>query len=331
MRIAVAGLGTTGSLLARQFRGAHVDQVRLFDADEERIGPVEGALDRGLEVVTGPPDPSDPADVTVLATPAGTHMEAAEAMLAAGSHVVSISDDPDEVGLLLGLDGLARRHDRAMVVGAGFCPGLSDVLIRYAAQQLDVVETINVSSAGTGGPACARQHHRALKLPGQDWRDGGWVLRRGGSGRDLAWFPDPIGARDCYRAALASPILLQREFPDAQRISARVAATRRDRFTSKLPMLRPPHRDGGPGAVRVEVRGRVGVAVETLVYGVMDHPSVAAATVAAVSAIAAGRGEAPTGANGLASWPHPHELLTELYRRGVKVAMFSGQLAPSAA
>ena len=25
----------------------------------------------------------------------------------------------------------------------------------------------------------------------------------GGTGRELCWFPDPIGGRDCYRAALA--------------------------------------------------------------------------------------------------------------------------------
>ena len=192
----------------------------------------------------------------MVATPVGNHAELAAEMLTAGSHVVSISDDPDEVGALLDLDQLARDNDRALVVGAGFCPGLSCVLARYAADQLDQVDAINVSRAGTAGPACARQHHHALKSDGRDWRDGTWVLRRGGSGRDLAWFPDPIGARDCYRGALPTPLLLQREYPDAMRISARMAATRRDRLTGRLPMLRRPHRDGGPGAIRVEVRGR---------------------------------------------------------------------------
>jgi hypothetical protein len=240
--------------------------------------------------------------------------------------VVSIADDPDEVEQLLELDDLAARQQRSLVVGAGFCPGLSGILTRFAADRLHQVDAISVSRAGTAGPACARQHHRALKREGRDWRAGQWELRRGGSGRDLAWFPDPIGARDCYRGALASPILLQREFPDADRISARMAATRRDRSTIRLPMLRRPHRDGGPGAIRVEVRGRLNGAVETIVYGVMDHPSVAAATVAAVVAIRAGQGRAPIGARGLAGWNDPASLLSELYGRGIKVAAFSGQL-----
>ena len=250
-------------------------------------------------------------------------------MLRAGSHVVSLADDPDEVESLLELHDIAVAKGLTLAVGAGFCPGLTGVLARYADGKLDAVDAISVAKAGTAGPACARQLHRALKQSGRDWRDGSWELRRGGSGRDLAWFPEPIGARDCYRAALASPILLQRWFPEAQRISARMAATRRDRFTNRLPMLRPPHRDGGPGAIRVEVRGRLQGAAETLVYGVMDHPSVAAATVAAVVAIRAGRGGGPVGAHGLAEWSDPGSILRELHNRGVKVAAFSGQLDPS--
>ena len=329
MKVALAGLGTTGSHLARQLRPPEVESIQLFDIDQQRIGPVRGALDRRIAVVSAAPSPADPPDVTVLATPTGTHVARAKEMLAAGSHVVSLADDPDEVEDLLELHDLAVSKGVVMAVGAGFCPGLTGILARYAEGQLDVVDAISVAKAGTAGPACARQLHRALKNSGRDWRDGAWELRRGGSGRDLAWFPEPIGARDCYRAALASPVLLQRRFPDATRISARMAATRRDRFTSKLPMLRPPHRDGGPGAVRVEVRGRVGGGVETLVYGVMDHPSVASATVAAVVAVRAAQGAGPVGAHGLVAWDDPGSLLKDLYARGVKIAAFSGQLNPS--
>ena len=43
-----------------------------------------------------------------------------------------------------------------------------------------------------------------------------------------------------------------------ERVTARVAASRRDRLTARLPMLRPPHPEGLIGAVRVEVRGGQG-------------------------------------------------------------------------
>lgn len=330
MRIAVSGLGATGSHIARQLLQAPVAELDLHDPDRrrlERVGPAIQAIGGDVRVAHAPPDPASPPDVAILAGPAGTHGPVAEAMVAAGASVVSLSDDPDEVGELLALDAAARAAGRSVVVGAGFVPGLSCVIARYAAEQLDSVDVISVYTGGTGGPACARQHHRALKSSGHDWIDGEWVLRRGGSGRDLAWFPEPYGARDCYRGALPSPLLLQRTFPEASRISARMAATRRDRLTSWLPMLRPPHDDGGPGGLRVEVRGRAGTAIESVIYGAMDHPSVAAATVAAVAAIAIGEGRGPIGADGLAAWDDPRALLGELRRRGIRIATFDGLTA----
>ncbi len=332
MRVVLAGLGTTGSHIARQLTQTPVTELVLCDPEPRRLEQIRGAVravapaHQTIQSVTQLTPATLGADVLVLAGPAGTHREPAAAALRAGSHVVSISDDADEVAELLALGAVARSANRALVVGAGFCPGLSCLLVSHAASQLDRVDVINVYRAGTGGPACAREHHLTFKRSGQEWLDGTWILRRGGSGRDLAWFPEPFGARDCYRGALPSPLLLQPQFPDAHRITARMAATRRDRFTSRLPMLRPPHTDGGPGAIRVELRGRVGQAVETVILGVMDHPSVAAGTVAALSAVGAAEGRAPVGASGLAGWPTGRRLLADLRSRGVRVAAFGGRL-----
>ena len=68
-------------------------------------------------------------------------------------------------------------------------------------------------------------------------------------------FPSRSGALDCYRADIADPLLLHAAFPEVSRISARRSARRRDRFTARLPMLSPPHEEGGVGALRVELRG----------------------------------------------------------------------------
>jgi hypothetical protein len=134
-------------------------------------------------------------------------------------------------------------------------PGLSGLLINHLWRQLHVAEEIHVATHGTAGPACAARHHEALGETALGWHDGMWIERPGGSGRELNWFPEPIGARDCYRAALPDPFLIQRMFPTVSRISARVSGTRRDRLTARLPMLTPPHAAGDIGAVRVEVRG----------------------------------------------------------------------------
>ena len=245
-----------------------------------------------------------------------------------GCHVVSTSDSAPETEALLQLDGQARSNEVALILGAGFAPGLSCLLARHGANKLDSVDGISVSKHGTGGPACARQHHRACKQPAYDWVDGAFVTRPAGSGRDLVWFPDPIGARDCYRASLPSPLLLKRMFSDATRITARVSGTRRDRLTAQMPMLRPPHKDGGPGAIRVEVRGTALGAYQTIVFGVTANPSAASALVAATAARNIVDRQCLPGARGLAEQGDPVPWLDAIRAQGIKIVTFQGSDRP---
>jgi hypothetical protein len=270
----------------------------------------------------GTSEPID-ADVVVLASPAGTQVGAARDLVARGTHVVATSDSVEDVTALLDLGPEAEARDVSVAVGAVFSPGLTCLLAAFAADRLDTVDEIHVSHLGTGGPACARQHHRSLGGVAIDWRDGGWQRRPAGSGRELSWFPDPIGAADCYRAALPDALLLVPSFPGVGRVTARLAATRRDRLTSRLPMLRPPHPEGGLGAIRVEVRGRGDDGIQVEILGAMDRPGIAGGAVAALAAVELGAGRARrAGAGGLAGLVEVKPFLLELGRRGVKVAIF---------
>jgi saccharopine dehydrogenase-like NADP-dependent oxidoreductase len=333
MRIAVIGAGAVGTRLARQLVSSDdVTSVLLRDEDAERVAAVVESLGAPAAVDRASGDAVVDVDAVVLAGPVGAHVAPARAFLAARIPVVSVSDSMDDVRALLDLDHEARERGVPVVVGAGFAPGLSCVLARHAAAGFDSVDEIHVARVGTGGPACARQHHAALGGEAIDWRDGTWVHRPGGSGRELCWFPDPIGGRDCYRAALADALLLAPAFPGVARVTARVGATRRDRLTARLPMLWPTHPEGGPGAVRVEVRGRRGTGRDVVVLGAMDRAAVAAGAVAAVTARLAAAGELATaGAAGLAAQVDPLPFLAELARRGVRAAAFHGHAADPAA
>jgi saccharopine dehydrogenase-like NADP-dependent oxidoreductase len=325
-RVAVIGVGAVGARTARQLVSSEqVGTVVLRDTVAQRV---DGAVRSLGPSATGEPPPHTTpveASVAVLATPAGTHGALARDLLARNISVVSVSDSIEDVTDLLELDAEARERGRSVVVGAGFSPGLSCVLARHAAADFSAVDEIHVASAGTGGPACARQHHRALGDWAVDWRDGGWVRRRGGSGRELCWFPDPIGGRDCYRAARPEALLLAPTFAGVSRVTARMAATRRDRLTARLPMLRRPHPEGGPGAIRIEVRGWRDDQRHVKILGAMDRPAVAAGAVGAVAvaAILDGQVSRP-GAAGLAELVEPIPFLTELARRGVRAAVFEG-------
>lgn len=329
-RVGILGVGAVGARLARQLVSTDVDEVVIRDDSRSRAELVARSLGDAATIDDG--DMTEPldVDVVVLAGPGRVQSGQAATFLRNGTHVVSTSDDIDDVRSLLALDHEARERGVHLVVGAGFMPGLTCVLAAHAASRFDSIEEIHVAKSGTGGPACARQHHRAVGRGALDWREGGWEHRPGGSGRELCWFPDPIGAQDCYRAALPDALVLVPAFPGIRRVTARVSATRRDRLTARLPMLWPTHPEGGPGAIRVEVRGWRGAARDVMVLGAMDRPAVAAGAVAAVAVRSVVEGELRRpGAGGLAELVDPLPFLTELARRGVRAAVFEGEIAPT--
>jgi len=327
VRVVLAGAGAVGARAARQLHTVDgVDDLVVTDRDPARAKTVAGSLGAGARATEWRDDLLAGAGALVVATPAGTHLDLARQALRAGAHVISTSDEVAEVEALLALDAEAAGADRTVVVGAGFSPGLSCLLARHAAADFSTVDEVHVATVGTGGPACARQHHAALAGEAVDWRDGEWVRRAAGSGRELCWFPDPVGGLDCYRAARPDALLLRPAFPAVVRITARLSASRRDRVTARLPMLRRPHAEGAIGAVRVEVRGRRGAATDARVLGAIDRPGVAAGAVAAVATGHALAGTlARAGAAGLAELvPEPVAFLHELAARGVRAAVFAG-------
>lgn len=248
---------------------------------------------RGVELSTSPF--LDGVAVVVLAHP-GPHHPDTIALLDRGIDVISVGDDVSDVEAMMWESERAVRCGATLVVGAGMSPGLVGLIARHLANSLATIDEIHVAIHGTAGPACARQHHRALSGHATAYDDGAFVSARAGTGRELAWFPEPVGAYDCYRAEVPAPVVLHRSFPEATRITARMSANRRDRLTSRLPMLTPPHREGGVGALRVEVRGgdEAGARV-TLVAGIAEMVGTATAATATGYLDAALAGALPVG------------------------------------
>ncbi|MFK8022869.1 MAG: hypothetical protein AB8G26_02790 [Ilumatobacter sp.] len=266
-RVAVIGNGVVGQRIMRRLAhepGRHsVIQVDTRTIDLARSSRL------------------DDVDLVVLAHP-GPHHATARVLLDRGLHVVSVADRVHDVEALASEAALADSRGRSLVIGAGMSPGLSGLIARHLAGQMAVVDEIHVAVHGTAGPACARQHHRALSGTSRFFIDGRFESARAGTGRELAWFPEPVGAYDCYRAELPFPAVVHRVFPEVNRITARMSANRRDRFTSRLPMLTPPHQEGGVGALRVEVRGAdADGARQTAVAGIAEMVGTAAAATAA--------------------------------------------------
>lgn len=326
------GLGAVGVRAARQLISVDdVEVLTVVHRKPERVATLVealGAHDK-VRVVEGnaahPGSELDGHDVAVLAFDAPMR-PAAAAAVERGLHVVATGDEPTRVHSLLSLDAEARQ--RGVVVAAGVClaPGISCVLAAHGAASLDMVEEVHVASVGTGGPQCARRHHSAMSSIAVDWRDGAWSRHPAGSGRELVWFPEPVGGADCYRGALVDPWLLVPAFPGVRRVTARLGATRRDRMTAWMPMLRPPHPEGTVGAVRAEVRGWSGGLPAERILGAAARPALGAGTVAAQTASWAVAGRLRrAGAGGLAELVGaPGVFLAELGTRGVHTEIFEG-------
>ena len=328
IRVAVVGTGAVGLRAARQLHETDgVAEVGVVSRRAARASAVVADLGDGARVGEWPRVTRE-VDVVVVACPDHLQADLARVALGDGAHVVSTASSIEAVDGVIGLDSRARTVDRVAVAGVGMSPGLSCLLAWHAARLIDVVDELHVAKVGTGGPACARSTHESLRGPAALWRDGRWQSEPAGSGRELCWFPEPLGALDCYAGGSAEPNLLIAAFPTARRITSRVAATRRDRATTWLPMLRPPHPEGLIGGVRVEVRGWTGGVSTTAVVGAVDRPAVVAGTLAALVAIAATRGELTAGAAGIAGLAKdPGALLAALSHLGVKVASFDGSTA----
>jgi hypothetical protein len=273
MTIWIVGRGIVGRRMARLLDAS---QTRFHDPRVEALPVAEG-------------------DVAVLCHPE-RHAPLAEAIAARNASVVTVGDDFDDAQDLVPLGRQFQSRGTTLVVGAALSPGLSGLVARHLASQLAAVDEIHIAIHGTAGPACARSHHRSLSRRSMAWHEGDWADYLGGSGRELCWFPEPVGALDCYRADIADPLLLHAAFPHATRISARRSARRRDRFTARLPMLSRPHQEGGVGALRVELRGANSAGGrECLIAGVAERVGTAAAATAAAFAVLLQEGRLPPG------------------------------------
>ncbi len=323
-KVGISGLGAVGSqLLQRLYARTDIDQIVIYDSDYLKLEKYLRFDSKKIEASSLSKIEQGALDLLFLCTPSGQQLEYAHRAVKQGVSVVSSSDRISDVVGMLSLKEAAEANNAVVIVGAGFSPGLTCVLATFLSEKFDVVDEIHIAKDGTGGPSCARQHHRAMKRPSLDWRDGKWVRRPGGSGRELVWFPEPVGGADCYRAALPDAALLQPLFPNVSRITARLSATRQDRFTSWLPMLTPPHNDGGIGAVRVEVRGRINERRETKILGAAATPSTTSAIISEMLLphILASHFY---GASGVASLVPPNQFISELGRKGVKLFEFDG-------
>ena len=307
-QVAVIGAGLVGRRVAQALAD---DNIAVLLRSHRRPAPVLSGV--GVETAAGSAGALPASvEVVVLATESRDQAALARQMISEGRHVVATADGPTQVERLWQLGQRAHENGVGICVGAAYSPGVSTVLVAALIRSFDHVSSIRTAQFGTGGPACAREHHRAMNSPALEVYDGALRRTLPGTGRHLVWFPEPAGAADCYRAGLAEPFVLHHTFPTVERIESRQAATRRDRLTARLPMLRRPHAEGLIGSVWAEVRGLRDGVVEHRVLAATAPQATAAAAMAAVAARQMLKNKASTGAFSTGNFDNPVSMLREM-------------------
>ena len=322
--IGIFGAGVVGARVAESLSIESQTSIAVYDSSQivaQRLASRLGETNSLIKATNR--SELHRAKVVVLAGPL-PHTPVAKEFLGKGVSIVSTSDDIADCLNLLSLSDLATENKATLIIGAASSPGMSGLLVRNLSKAFDSIDEVHIALHGTGGPACARQHHRALSGQSIGWHDGEWLRRPAGSGRELCWFPEPVGAYDCYRGELPDPLLIKRAFPELVRVTARVSATRRDRVFARMPMLIPPRAEGGMGGLRVEVRGAKNGERVVDVVGVAERVGQVAGVVSGCVARSISVGEiSQPGAFVLGELSLPNEaLLSRVMASGVQAHSF---------
>lgn len=337
MKVAVfGGAGDMGSRAVRDLaRQPQVTKLTIADVNlsgaqklAEELRPVMGA--REIQAVAV--DANHPATLVqamrghdVVASAVGPFYRyektMVEAALEAGVNYVSICDDYDAAQQVLALDSQARSRGLKVLTGLGWTPGLSNVLARKGANELDEVDEINVYWAGSSADSkgFAVVLHTIHIFTGQvpSFQEGKEIKVAAGSGRRRVQFLPPLGEVSMFHLGHPEPVTIPRFIPGVKTVTLMGGLT--EEFLNNLaivitrlgltntpgkkqalgrlikrllPWLEKIGPSGTPmSGIRVDVKGKKDGRPQHLVYQAVDHMNNLTGVPLAIGALMLGQGQ----------------------------------------
>lgn len=278
------------------------------------------------------------------------------AAIEAGVPYVSLCDDYDGAQAVLELDEAAKATGVTVLTGLGWTPGLSNLLARKGAEQLDLVDEVNVSwgSSASDSDGYAVILHTLHIFTGlvPSFQKGRLVSMRAGSGREVVLFLPPVGRVNCYHLGHPEPVTLPRSMPSVRTVTlkgglseqplndlaiwlARLrltdTAAKKDLLgqiiKATLPFLSKLGEAEEPcSAVRVDVGGWVEGVYRQVSYGAAAHMPELTGVPMAIGALMLARGDLHMpGVVAPEDCIEPDPFFAELERRGVAIHDMTGQ------
>jgi len=141
----------------------------------------------------------------------------AKAAISAKVNLVDINDDYETTFQMLELDDAAIAAGITIILGMGASPGVNNILVRAAANQLDDVDRIHtawvMSGADPGGLALSYHLLYSLSHNALTFQDEKFVeVQSFVDGRERIVFPEPVGEMDVFHIGHPEPITLSRCF-----------------------------------------------------------------------------------------------------------------------
>ncbi len=272
----------------------------------------------------------------------------ARAAIEAGAHYVSICDDYDAAAEVLELDEAAKKAGVTAVTGVGWTPGITNVLARKAADQLDEVDEIATSwgchASDTVGKAVTLHYLHAVTGMIPSYIDGRITYIPAGSGLEKIRFPEPVGAINVFHAGHPEPITIPRYINCRTAtlkgglvdtylvvlcnalVKLRLTDTVRKKdliggfFNKLLPYLENVGRPPEPcSACRVDVTGRKEGRWTHIAYGAAAHMDALTGLPASVAVQLIGEGKVEArGVMGPEACLPPEEFITRLKEKGIR-------------
>lgn len=357
--IAMGGAGDMGSHAVRDLaRQEEVTEIMIADYDEVKADLLARELGSKCKAMRVDADNASELARAIEGYDVATgaigpfykyEYKVAKGALAAGVNYVSICDDYDAAQAVIELDKEAKKKKVTILTGLGWTPGLSNVLARKGADQLDDVEEIAIAWGGSASDSegYAVILHTIHIFTGfvPSYQNGRTKMVQAGSDREKILFPEPVGEIYVYNLGHPEPVtiplfikaknvtlkggLSEEELNTVARWLAKLhlttSARQKDMVGKTVKFLGPLlFKLGKPenpcSAIRVDITGRKGGAPKQITYGAADHMNAITGLPLAVGALMMGRGEiSAKGVQAPESCVDPDRFLEELGQRDLKV------------
>jgi saccharopine dehydrogenase (NAD+, L-lysine-forming) len=230
--LVLGGAGSVGAETVRQLaRRGHFRRILIADRNHEaaqQLGQTYGAEAVAIDVRDMPALVALMRRASVVLNTTGPFTRYAvpivRAAIDARVHYADVNDEIEplqEIFTADDIDQAARAAGRTLVVGLGTSPGLTNILARYGAQQMDRVAAVHMAlCTGPWTRGAAVWAHRLHVNSGLAtiFRAGAWQQVPAMSEAEVVTFPWPPGHASVHIVAHPEPLMLPRSWPSLREV-----------------------------------------------------------------------------------------------------------------